>query len=419
MKNIRHYLEPSGISIPIFVLQQYQNKIVRNQKTAFNILSILIREFQRKIIMRNGLQPQDIKEIEKLIDDGYISKRKHPELDYYILNYTSKTQFDWVWNKYTMMCRGLIVDAKYNIISRPFIKFFNDDQLEKLQWQIPNESFEVFDKLDGSLGIMYFYFDVSQDNWIPSIATRGSFESEQSIIANKILRDKYSSVQWNPNFTYLFEIIAPENRIVVDYGNERKLVLLSIIKTESGRELSYDEMVTNCIDSGIEIVQRYDGIKDWRTVLNKFDDTNKEGFVIRFSSGFRVKMKFEKYKQIHRIISNLSTKSIWEMLKEGKTRNEIIENIPDEFHNWVINICNEFESRYVNIENTCLSFYKIVMRNLGKNFTKKDYAMKVKDLEYSNIYFAIYNQKDYSEIIWKMLRPSETKYYISSEGECL
>ena len=39
-------------------------------------------------------------------------------------------------------------------------------------------------------------------------------------------------------YTYLFEIIYPSNRIVVDYGSSRRLVLLAAVHTQTGIELA-------------------------------------------------------------------------------------------------------------------------------------------------------------------------------------
>ena len=54
-----------------------------------------------------------------------------------------------------------------------FNKFFNME--EHQPEEIPNETFEVFEKLDGSLGILFWY----QGQWI--LATKGSFTSDQAI----------------------------------------------------------------------------------------------------------------------------------------------------------------------------------------------------------------------------------------------
>ena len=257
-----------------------------------------------------------------LIDDGYISVNKHPELDLFIYNYTPKTQFDKKWTKYTLMCRGLILDGEGNIVARPFKKFFNIEEVSKSS--IPKKSsFEVTMKMDGSLGILYW------SNGLPYISTRGSFISDQSKKATEILYSKYSHLfnTLNKNVTYLFEILYKENRIVVDYGNLEDLILIATIDNKTGKDLSI-------IDTGFTPVKRYYDINDL-TILKSMENDTDEGFVVKFKNGFRIKVKFDEYKRLHRILTNVSTRNIWEYLKEGKGLNEIIDRVPDEFYEWV------------------------------------------------------------------------------------
>lgn len=106
----------------------------------------------------------------------------------------------------TKACRGLIVDAENWIVQRPFEKFFSIEQLEP---------FDVYDKLDGSLGILYWVGDE------PAIATRGSFISDQAKRGTEFLRAR-KDLNLDRRYTYLFEIIYPENRVVVNYGDQSK-----------------------------------------------------------------------------------------------------------------------------------------------------------------------------------------------------
>lgn len=139
-----------------------------------------------------------------MINEKYISKRKHPTADLYIYNYTAKAQYDWVWNEATEQCRGLIMDGTGNVIARPFRKFFNLDEGTVL----PLVPFEVAEKLGGSLGILYWVGDE------PYIATRGSFESDQAVEAKRILDAKYrdAAMTLDRDLTYLFEIVYPGAR---------------------------------------------------------------------------------------------------------------------------------------------------------------------------------------------------------------
>src|SRR4051794_7418638 len=186
-----------------------------------------------------------------MIDEKYISVQTHPTEDLLIYNYTNKTQFDNKWNNETLHCRGLIMDSKRNIIARPFPKFFNVEQHTD---PIPVEPFEVFDKLDGSLGILYHAGDT------PQLATRGSFTSDQAIKGTEILHGRYPIVRFYTSWTFLFEIIYPANRIVVDYGPIEDIYLLTAINTATGEEMPYDDLYAFSVETGLPVVERFDGI---------------------------------------------------------------------------------------------------------------------------------------------------------------
>jgi len=143
------------------------------------------------------------------IEKGLISERKHPNADLWIYNYTPVVQYDRLWDAITKSCRGLIMDGAGNVIARPFSKFFNLQEHQPSE--IPNEPFDVYEKMDGSLGIIYWIGNT------PYIATRGSFESEQSIHATNVLHTRYAHLfnKLNRKYTYLVEILYPENRIVI------------------------------------------------------------------------------------------------------------------------------------------------------------------------------------------------------------
>lgn len=253
--------------------------------------------------------------LEEMILNNYVKVNKHPKHDLFIYNYTAKAQYDRVCYEIMLMCRSLILDSNDTIIARPFPKFFNFGESEKEI--LPSLPFEVHDKMDGSLGILYFVND------IPFIASRGSFTSDQAEKATKILHENYRNSWGNldASKTHLFEIIYPENRIVVDYGVKEKLVLLAVIDTKSGTEFPLENI-------GFPIVEKFDVIHDFMVLKTKNTD-NKEGFVIKFSNDFRIKIKFDEYFRLHRIVTQVSTINIWEYLKENKSTGELLERVPD------------------------------------------------------------------------------------------
>jgi len=319
-----------------------------------------------------------------LIEQKYIDVQEHPTAPLFIYNYSQLAQYERNWNEWTLSCRGLILNDKNEVVARPFAKFFNIEEHQPNE--IPQENFEVYEKLDGSLGILYHW-----DNQF-YMASRGSFDSVQARRANEILRQKYTNIlpRLNPAKTYLFEIIYPENRIVVDYGAMEDVVLLAIIDTQTGVE----ESLT---DIGFPLVKRYDGIKDIHQ-LKQLNEANREGFVIKFRSGFRVKVKFEEYVRLHRIITQVSSKDIWLHLANEEPLDKLLDKVPDEFYRWVQQTITKLRQEYSEIENYCQKHFKILP-------TRKETALYFLTLKYNNVLFAMLDNKDYSPLIWKMIEP--------------
>jgi hypothetical protein len=325
-------------------------------------------------------------ELEQLIKDKYISVEKHPTDDLFIYNYTQKAQFDYLWNEHTETCRGLIKDGQGNIVSRPFRKFFNLGQ----DTVLPLQPFEVYEKLDGSLGVLYWIGET------PYISTRGSFVSDQAKKATQMLHGKYRHT-WNlleRDKTYLFEIIYPENKIVCDYGKTEDLFLLAVIDTVSGFDVPLQ-------DVGFPIVKRYDGISDL-SMLQSLAEDNREGFVVKFDGGLRVKVKFEEYVRLHRLITLCSNVIIWERLSKSEPLDEIIEKVPDEFHAWVKRTSETLTQQFAEVERECKSVFKVLE-------SRKETALYYQTQKYPFILFAMMDNKDYVPMIWKTIKPKFSK----------
>lgn len=344
----------------------------------------------------------DLDIINKLRLDGYIKTAIHPSGELIIYNYTEKCMFDKVWCDYTLQCRGLIADKEGNIVSRPFPKFFNLGESVKSgenRPSLPDEPFEVYEKLDGSLGITYFHEGQYH------IASRGSFISPQAVYATNMLRE--SKIQLCEDVTYLFEIIYPENRIVLNYGDERSLNLLAVIHTETGLEYRENERMfwsANFWPSPFKVIKKYDGMKDIET-LKKLNEKNKEGFVLHFESGLRVKIKFDDYVRLHSIITQMTKRKVWEMVKAGKSFYEFIENIPDELFGWVRETEESLKNNYNVIEAESKFELDSILKS-AENQTRKEIALKVVKCNYGSVMFMMLDGKEYSKAIWKILEPA-------------
>jgi RNA ligase len=309
------------------------------------------------------------------------------------------------------MCRGLVTDNDGNVVARPFSKFFNYEELTPEQ--IPNEYFDVYEKMDGSLGVLFNY----NGEWI--LATRGSFTSEQSIKGRQLL-EKYNYNRLNPDYTYLFEIIYTENRIVCVYDFE-DLVLLGMVHTLTGNEVNIhntdneDIRLKNLLNNlGFNLVTLYktwgEGFDELKNEISK----DREGYVIRFKNGFRMKIKGDEYIRLHRILTNISNRDIWEYLKDGKSMDEILDKVPDEFYDWVRNTKNELVSQYQTLEREYQWIFKIINRAQGIE-ERKVFAEYAKRYKHPGLLFNMLDDKDYSEQIWKLIYPTYSKPFKKNE----
>ena len=333
--------------------------------------------------------------LDKLVGEGWLISQVHPTLDLTIYNYSQKTQYERMWNEETLSCRGLVLDSLGNVVARPFKKFFN---LSEVEGEIPDLPFEVFEKMDGSLGIFFWY------NGNPIFASRGSFTSDQSKVGWEILKGMdYENLK--RGVTYLFEIIYPENRIVVDYGDTEKLVLLGAVETSTGEEIPY---------SGIgENLERFELVRKWAnkksiSELAKENDLIREGYVLRFSNGYRVKVKFEEYCRLHKIITNVSNIDIWEKLKDGLPLNEILDKVPDEFYGWVKNTENRLREEFQDTLGDSEKILYSIRKKLGDS-ERKVYAEEIKKNINPGILFNLLDGRNPDQVIWKLVRPKWAK----------
>jgi len=336
----------------------------------------------------------NLETLHRYCEDGLLYKQTHPSLPLTIWNYTEKVQYEGLWDEVTSMCRGLVTDDK-GIVARPFRKFFNIEEGK----HTPTSEFDVYEKMDGSLGILFFY----KNEWV--FASRGSFTSDQALKFEEIFTKKYNTSHLYHTSTYLFEIIYPENRIVVNYGDTEDVVMLGEINTETGEELDLGHY-TNSI---FNVVKKYDGISDY-TTLKSMIENNAEGFVVRFSNGDRMKIKGEEYVRLHKVMTNLSTTAVWEVLSNGGSMDDLLKDVPDEFYKKI----KEYELELTFLFNSIVSDYFIHFRTIQNKVEevggdRANFAHLAKQYHYPSLLFAMLDGKDIAPIVSKIIKPEFRK----------
>ncbi len=369
------------------------------------------------ITLLRDILPFDL--FKQMLDEGVIRSQVHPLYpDLLIFNYTERAQFERIWNAATNVCRGLIVivgleglNENSVVLARPFNKFHNlntEYVPETLEANLPTDAPPlVTTKLDGSMGVLYRY---GNDLWV---ATRGSFNSDQAQWATAWLRAKVDAIEYDQSFTPVFEVIYQANRIVVDYDFEG-LVLLSLVDNLTGRELSREMAEDFARANGFKIVPKFD--KSLAECAAE-DTPNEEGYVLTYSNGVKVKVKFAEYVRLHRILTGLNPKTVWEMLSLGQ--NDAIDKLlndpkmPESFTIWLRQVATDLMVQFVQLERAA----EAVFAALPASDARKDQAMYFKQTPHlCSILFAMLDGKNYAPIIWDRIKPKIVKTF-KKDGE--
>ncbi len=345
--------------------------------------------------------------LDEMIAGGFVRVQTHPVLPLQILNYSEITQFRGMWNACTLACRGLIIDEFDNVIARPFNKFFNmgDSQAADIDWNAP---VEVTDKKDGSMGILYSTVP-HRDGMPPygyqyGFATRGSFASDQAIHATKLWLSKYKNTAVPYDWTFIFEIVYPDNRIVLDYGDMDDLILLGAVNKQHGYVYGPREAQA-LLDWNGPVTEVFDYSNVHEAVAAPYRD-NAEGLVIRSGSKM-VKLKQADYVELHRLISMLSERSVWSQLKDGKSIEQICEALPDEFHGFVKDVGGKLIAEFDSLHAEVDKVFRGLVDSLAEGFTRRDFAFAANGIDHFRPYmFNLLDGRSIDELVWKQLRPA-------------
>jgi len=252
-----------------------------------------------------------------------------------LFTYTKHCVYEQAWTPATIVARGLILDpAARRIVATPFPKFFN---LGERDGAAPDLSFEVTEKLDGSLIIIYHH----DGAW--RTATKGAFDSPQAVWALQHLMSADLSAL-APGTTYLAEATYPENRIVVPH-TEARLRLLAAYGA-NGAELAFQDVAAAGEATRLGSVARrsFGSLADLMAHAQGLSK-HEEGFVLRFADGLRLKVKGNEYRRIHALISGLSPLLVWEVMATGGDLTAIRRELPEEVWGDFDNITGVLEAR--------------------------------------------------------------------------
>ena len=367
-------------------------------------------------------------------DDGRISMHELKINNKTLLGfkYTTNTVYSEDWDSVSLHARGIVFEYETGkVLARPFDKFFNLGEMinvetgelksiagyvkqhlgfDNLSGDYKHQKFRVMDKLDGSLGIAFW----TGVDWY--VKTAGSFESDQAKWAND-----WFDMLINPNIldkskTYLFEIIYDEDKHPIEYDFEG-LVLLGIIDTQTGIEEPLSEILRVAKELNIrhaEVLEftDFDEVVKYAKNLPK----TKEGVVITFENGFKLKVKGDEFLALQKIFHFLTKDVVYEnfLWKSVDTNQEtsVKDNLIYAFNEgFIVNIPEEMEDmkKYAYDLYDNFLYYCSVVELLGNGAR----AMADKGRERRYIYESVV--QSLTEMELKCLVDAVMKYFTTGQ----
>lgn len=240
-------------------------------------------------------------------------------------------------------CRGLIVDAEdFDPIAFAFNRFYN--QGEPHAAKINLETSQLFDKLDGTLIIVYCY-----NGW--KVATRGRPLADGNVNkSTKTFKELFDETlnnyqgfgynKLNKHYVYAFELCGPENRVLTLY-EEKSLHLLAARNMDDLEEIEDDELDEISEKISIPRPKRYsfNSLEDIQKIIKDLNPV-EEGFVLTDygtktnGSFYRIKIKNPRYLALSHLLNSgesdeiLNKKKIFELMRLGEI-SEVIAYFPE------------------------------------------------------------------------------------------
>ncbi|WTW93315.1 T4 RnlA family RNA ligase [Streptomycetaceae bacterium NBC_01309] len=274
---------------------------------------------------------------------GHVRRRRDPRAlrPSSIYDYRIKCQAEDHWTPVTTRSRGLVVDdTTGDVLAAGFPKFFDHDRHRAGSPFAPalprDEPFEVYDKLDGHLINVYHHAGA----W--RVTGRGSFHGEHVDRAAWWFAGR-DTAALRPGTTYLAELVGGEHRIVVDHGARTDLVLLGAYGPDLV-EVPFAECADawRAMGGSVVPVRPADRAPPFAELLrlarnnldldgNPVSGTEREGWVVRFASGLRVKVKLADHVRVRAMLGRANTFGVWQVLAAGRDPALVFEGIPEEY----------------------------------------------------------------------------------------
>lgn len=217
-----------------------------------------------------------------------------------------------------MECRGLVLErGSWDLVALPFQRFFNLGDALNITARFDWSRFSCTEKHDGSLIILFNY----GGEWL--VKTRGSFADGRVpfppldrpdmtfadlfwLVVNRGSAVSLNPTCLNPNWTYCCEVCSLHNKVVRRYPTPTAYLLAIFDRTTGGEIVDEMTLLSEATTLGIPVVESSPVAShdDVDRLLKARENNNFEGFVLRDSTGLRLKVKTKTYQAMHQMLNN-------------------------------------------------------------------------------------------------------------------
>jgi RNA ligase len=237
------------------------------------------------------------------------------------------------------------------------------------------------EKMDGSLIQV-----VNDPEYGMVVSTKGGFQHIVSTYAKEYIEENFTPEDFEQGLTYAFELIHPENRIVLDYGDTLKMVLLAVIDIETGKEL----------DIYKPRFSKFERVKIVYDTEQYLGSDLVEGVVAKVGQ-HRYKIKTGEYVRLHRIVTDFTPRRVWESLRDGKSLE--FPDMPEEFQQWLDDTISEVQGNYDAVMAQIKSDYERT-----KDLSAKELGL-TPDIPHKGLIYTLRNGQDISPLVWRIVKP--------------
>lgn len=248
----------------------------------------------------------------------------------FVLKYTKKVFFDAMWSESKLLeyCRGLVVDADYNVVVRGFDKIFNYTENGTGEKWLDSDTVLVTKKVNGFCGFL------TNVEGRMIISTTGSLDSDFVGYAHRYLKD-ITPKMCRERVTYLFEICHPSDpHIIVEKEGAH---FLGAVEHDSGfHHYKFDDSIL--IESAVENFGALGIFVDDEVASWTFGDLKRhvktvqhEGYVIVHPSNDETL----KIKSAHYLFNKFLARIGPEKLIKGIQNGSIKGKVEEEFYSLI------------------------------------------------------------------------------------